>query len=415
VTTHTGTVTRALDEAPRPRSIGVECARRVGDDAQYVEVVVERLLAAARSGARVVWIRNTVREAQRAFEAVVHRAEGVPHLLFHARFRGCDRTKIEESVLEQWGKNGEAGGRLLIATQVVEQSLDIDFDELHTDLAPIDLVLQRAGRLHRHRRERPRGFEWPLLVVHAPSESEVAELRFGPSRYVYDVGTLWITQRQLRGRTSMELPNDIRPLVEECYHPAARAALLALGGRELLEAEGRRQDQLAARRTRAIQCCIPRASADPIGADALDDDEDAVQAFTRDGTSTTLLPFWWDGQGARDLDSGADDPKWGLEPASSGASRLASALLDQTVSLPARGDAEGRPEAQSRAWEAWKTRFAQFAEDAGLGRRIVPLPLVRMGGGHGGRLRLDGRERPVVYDGRLGLFMPSEKDEEQER
>src|SRR5208337_4824461 len=75
--------------------------------------------------------------------------------LFHARFPADLRQAREESVLETFGEKGKREGRkILIATQVAEQSLDLDFDCVVTDLAPIDLILQRAGRLWRHERNK---------------------------------------------------------------------------------------------------------------------------------------------------------------------------------------------------------------------------------------------------------------------
>jgi CRISPR-associated helicase Cas3 len=381
VTTRAGTTTRSTDEAPSSRSLLLERAPNAEEDVANVAAVAARLLAAARSGARVVWIRNTVREAQRAFRAVAARADEVEHTLFHARFRGCDRRRLEERVLERFGKAAPQGGRVLIATQVVEQSLDLDFDELHTDLAPIDLLFQRAGRLHRHERVRPAGFESPRLVVHGPSDADIAALRFGPSRFVYDTGTLWITDRALRSRDALALPADIRPLVEESYHPASRAALLRQGGPELVAAELRRKGDLEAKRTKARQCCIPPTTADPDGGATLDDDDDAVQAFTRDGMSATLLPFWWNEDGARALDAEDSSSVWALDAARDDAWRLTSDLLDQTLSLPARADVEGVvASTEVLPWETWRKRFVGFAEESGIGRRVVPLPMRRDGG-----------------------------------
>ncbi|MEI8257323.1 MAG: CRISPR-associated helicase Cas3', partial [Deltaproteobacteria bacterium] len=120
------------------RTLTLERWKGASDDAARLERVAAHLVEKARGGARVVWIRNTVREAQAAFGAVAARAGDVEHGLFHARFRGCDRSGIEKAVLADFGKEARPGGRVLIATQVVEQSLDLDFDEMHTDLAPID-------------------------------------------------------------------------------------------------------------------------------------------------------------------------------------------------------------------------------------------------------------------------------------
>lgn len=416
ITTRAGSSNLASDAVPTSRPLFLERVIKNEDDALHVGTVAPRLLAAARAGARVVWIRNTVREAQRALRAIAAAASNEEYLLFHARFRGCDRSRIERSVLDRFGKAAPSGGRVLIATQVVEQSLDLDFDEMHSDLAPIDLLLQRAGRLHRHQRARLAGFERPRLVVHGPSDVDVAAIRFGASRFVYDAGTLWIAARTLRGRDVINLPGDIRTLVEETYHPSSRAALLPLGGPALVEAESKRADQLEAKRTKAKQCCIPPTTADPDGGGVLDDDDDAIQPFTRDGASSTVLPFCWTLDGARSLDEDASAPAWPLDAGRGGAWRLAGDLLDQTLSLPARGEVEGAVASrETMAWEAWRRRFAVFAEECGLGKRLVPLPMKRSGENHKGWLRMGGKRRRVLYTPTLGLLMLSEKDEEQAR
>ncbi len=418
VTTAAGTTTLSGDDIPPSRTVLLEHVSKREDDETHVDLVASRLLAAARAGARVVWIRNTVREAQRAFRSVIAQADGIEHSLFHARFRGCDRSLIEQAVMARFGKQAPPGGRVLIATQVVEQSLDLDFDEMHTDLAPIDLLFQRAGRLHRHERTRPRGFEAPHLVVHGPSDDDIANLRFGPTRYVYDAGTLWIADRALRSRDVLQLPTDIRPLVEETYHPASRAALLPLGGPNFVEAEQKRASELEARRTKARRCCIAPTTADPDGDRAMDDDDDAVQAFTRDGTSATVLPFSWDGIAGRSLYAEPGTPVWPLDAARVDAWRLASELLDQTLSFPARSEVEGVvSSAESAAWDSWRRRFERFAEEGGLGRRVAALPMARMGDSdrYKGWLRMNGKRRRVLYTPTLGLMMPSEKDEEQAR
>lgn len=403
------------EETGPTRTIAVEREVRGPDAVSHVERTAERLLDAARTGARVVWIRNTVREAQLAYRAIVQMAGSVEHLLFHSRFRGCDRSEIEQAVLARFGKGAPPGGRVLIATQVVEQSLDLDFDELHTDLAPVDLLFQRAGRLHRHERSRPPGFEAPRLVVHCPSDNDADALRFGPSSYVYDVATLWIANRALKARATLGLPDDIRVLVEETYHPESRAALLRLGGPRLGELEQKRQDVLEGKRAKAKQCCIPSTTADPTGVGTLDDDEDAVQAFTRDGRSATVLPFSWDGRGARSLERSQGPDVWSLGSEGPLAWGLANSLMDQTLSLPARTDVEGVPAELTPEWERWRNAFARFAEDSGLGQRIVPLPMTSAGDVFKGWLHIGAKRRRVLYTRTLGLVIPTEKDEEQQR
>jgi len=114
--------------------------------------MITQVLAAGRC---VCWVRNTVADALQAYARFQPRMPEENLLLFHARFALRDRLDMEERVLASFGKAStptQRAGRLLIATQVVEQSLDVDFDLLVTDLAPIDRVIQRAGRLRRHRR-----------------------------------------------------------------------------------------------------------------------------------------------------------------------------------------------------------------------------------------------------------------------
>lgn len=396
------------DEAAR--IVRVERQPREGND---LEAIVSRLVDAAASGARVAWVRNTVREAQEAMQALQRIGRPVETMLFHARFRGCDRSAVEQRVLGRFGKGCPPGGRVLIATQVVEQSLDLDFDELHTDLAPIDLLFQRAGRLQRHVRERPSGFDEPRLVVYTPSGSDVASLRFGPSRYVYDVGTLWLANQTLAERANLQIPADIRSLVEQSYHPDVRSARLEQAGEAMREHEQRREHSLEARRTRARQCCIPPTSAEIDGGGALPDDDDTVHAFTRDGQSTTLLPLAWDGATARSLDDHGSG--WVLDADHPHAWRVAGELLDQTLSMPARSELTSTvvPGERER-WLAWQKRFARFCEDCGLGGRIVPVAL-KGDDEAKGWLTIHGKTRRVLYSRTLGLLLPSEKDEEEAR
>lgn len=386
------------------REILLESSCREDDDEQHVVRVASRLLAAAASGARVVWIRNTVREAQRAFRAIDRERGDLSATLFHSRFRGCDRSIIEQDVLERFGKEARGGGRVLVATQVVEQSLDLDFDEMHSDLAPIDLLLQRIGRLHRHERGRPEGFGQPRLIVHVPPAEAVAKLDFGPSQYVYDTGTLWIANHLLLARDHIALPKDIRPLVEATYHSAARAELLATAGPRLLEQEAALGDKLRGRRANAKRCCIPPTSVDVDGQVALDDDDDAVQAFTRDGRSATILPLAWDGAAARALFDPPTARPWDLDPSAPAAWRLASAILDQTLSIPSQVEVAGLPSAGDiEPWDAWMRRFRRFADRSGLGTRIVPLPMVAVGGRYEAVLRSGTRMQAARYTIALGL------------
>ena len=252
--------------------------------------------------------------------------------------------------------------------------------------------------------------------MHVPLDADVADLRFGPSQFVYDAGTLWLADRALRARDRLDLPSEIRPLVEDSYHPASRAALLPLGGPDLVAAERKRAGGPEARRTKAKQCCIPPTTAEPDGGAALEDDDDAVQAFTRDGVSATILPFSWDKDGARALYADASSPAWQLDAERTDAWRLAGELIDQTLSLPARSEVEGWVVGKDRAgWEEWLKRFKRFADESGVSKRVAPLPMKRETGTYEGVLRMDGKPRRVLYTPTLGFQMVGEKDEERAR
>ena len=198
------------------RRVAVE---RIGNRAAAVAAIAE----AARAGAAVAWVRNSVDDAIEAAEEL--RARGLDTALFHARFAMGDRQDIEAEVLSRFGRAGAAEGRkgrVLVATQVVEQSLDLDFDLMVTDLAPADLVIQRAGRLWRHQRgERPIGGPRLLLLAPEPVDNPApawlgAELR--RTGFVYpDHALLWRSARALFAAGSIETPGGIRALVEAAY------------------------------------------------------------------------------------------------------------------------------------------------------------------------------------------------------
>jgi CRISPR-associated endonuclease/helicase Cas3 len=418
VITRGSTQTHSSDDPPISRAISLEALTRSESDASHCRLAAARLVKSARAGGRVVWIRNTVREAQEAFRAVAAEAgDAIEHILFHSRFRGCDRAKIETTVLERFGKNAPAGGRILVATQVVEQSLDLDFDEMHSDLAPVDLLLQRVGRLQRHSRTRDVEFTTPRLIVHFPTEEDSIALKFGPSAYVYDVGTLWIAYQTLRIRKEIRLPEDIRALVEETYHPESRGALLSRGGPRLEAAETARESVLEARRTKARRCCIPAATVEPDGLEAMSDDDDTVMAFTRDGVSVSLLIFSWDGVSGRSLDSDESQKTWVLDANGHDAWSLASELSDQVLSIPARGKTEGLVQLEEQdAWNAWQNQFERFAKHSGIGARVTPIPMKRhTDGSYRGWLKMTGKKRRVLYTQTRGLVLPSEKDEAEAR
>lgn len=174
------------------------------------------------SGGCAAVLCNTVGRAQDVYRHLLQ-AKLVPEddlTLFHARFPLAWRERIEADVLRRYGKSSLPKERrgIVVATQVIEQSLDLDFDLMVTDLAPVDLVLQRAGRLHRHERPRPAGLEEPQLYVVQPET--LGDLpAWGNDRYVYEPYMLLRTWMVLRGRDALHLPSETRNLIEAVYGP----------------------------------------------------------------------------------------------------------------------------------------------------------------------------------------------------
>ena len=193
------------------------------------------IVKSIESGKNIAWIRNTVDDAIDSYRYLTEKI-GLPAdsvFLFHSRFAMVDRQKVECKILDIFGKEGspERRGKVLIATQVVEQSVDIDMDEMITDLAPIDLLIQRAGRLHRHIRstegklkiegQDERGNA--VLNVFAPEwdenpSEEWYSMTFPRGSYVYPRhAILWLTQKILRRMGSIEFPEHARELIEGVY------------------------------------------------------------------------------------------------------------------------------------------------------------------------------------------------------
>jgi CRISPR-associated endonuclease/helicase Cas3 len=194
------------------------------------EETLAELIARAEAGQHVLWIRNTVADAQAAFRCVrgdtpvaADPAAQVALGLLHSRFPHCRRQTLEDEWLDRLGKRRrESGpGSVLIATQVVEQSVDIDLDFIVSDLAPTDMLLQRLGRLWRHPRDRrtaPAPEFW-VRMPELPPEADLATLArtLGRSGKVYAPWVLLRSAATFRTRSTLVLPADIRPLLEATY------------------------------------------------------------------------------------------------------------------------------------------------------------------------------------------------------
>ncbi len=186
----------------------------------------------AESGQIVLWVRNTVDAAQQSYAAV--RAairEGGPEVaLLHSRFPWFQRDELEARWLPRLGRDAanRPQGAVLVATQVVEQSVDIDADFLLTDLAPTDMLLQRLGRLWRHERpDRARLADGPEAWIHTPDcghSKTTAEIRarlkgLAPPYAAYVLLRSAREWQRRAGRRVIVLPDEIREILEATYQP----------------------------------------------------------------------------------------------------------------------------------------------------------------------------------------------------
>lgn len=175
-------------------------------------------------------ICNTVDRSIEVYKHLSANLKDMECLLFHARTLQMWRRERELEVLKKFGKGvKQANGKymnperptrgVLVATQVIEQSLDLDFDVMASEIAPIDLLLQRSGRLHRHPRPRPNGLETPEFIVLCDAEKNGPPSEtFGKNiEKVYDRYFLLRTWLALRGLDKINVPEEIEDLVEAVY------------------------------------------------------------------------------------------------------------------------------------------------------------------------------------------------------
>lgn len=188
-----------------------------------VEKAIDHIVDMAERGAAVAWIRNTVDDAIEAAELL--KSRGLEPILLHARFAMGDRLEIETCLTEILGrddKSGKRAGFVIVGTQILEQSLDYDVDVMIMDLAPIDLMIQRAGRLWRHVRA-ARPVETPELVVLSPDPDGEIDKDWYRSlspraAAVYDNhGIVWRSAKVLFETGRIETPAGVRKLIETVY------------------------------------------------------------------------------------------------------------------------------------------------------------------------------------------------------
>lgn len=205
--------------APKSRNVEIEFIDS--------EAAVDEALKTACKGGAVLWICNTVGAAQKYFNRFKGLVpDNIPLGLLHSRFPHWRREELEQSWMERFGKKSETRcACILVSTQVVEQSVDLDADLLVTELAPTDMILQRIGRLWRHDRgNRPVAVPRVCIIEEEVSLNDLYTMSaekikkvLGNKSFVYDPYILLRTLKVWRGRSEILIPKEIRSVIEATY------------------------------------------------------------------------------------------------------------------------------------------------------------------------------------------------------
>jgi CRISPR-associated endonuclease/helicase Cas3 len=350
-------------------------------------VALERIVAAAKTGAAVAWVRNTVDDAIAAAAAL--RARGLEPLLFHARFAMVDRLKIEAEVLRRFGRDsaGEARRGVLVATPIIEQSLDLDFDVMVTDLAPADLLIQRAGRLWRHQRDdRPVAAPELLVVspdpVDDPKRDWIAASLPGTAAVYRDPALLWRGARAVFGRGAITTPEDMRDLIEAAADtdkiPPALARLAA-------EAEGKMHAQVGVAEQNVLDVWRGYDRSNPQS--ALWEPDTRTPTRLEDRPQVTLrLARWREGQIVPYAEETDLRRAWALSEVTVARFRIAACPLPPATEVAAA--------AARRQWGRWE-------RDSD---RVLLALLTDVEGGYRLEARAEaGKAVTVAYSARCGL------------
>jgi CRISPR-associated endonuclease/helicase Cas3 len=193
----------------------------------------QRLIKHAVSGAVIGVICNTVHDAQNLYQQLKSQINtkecSIEIDLFHARFTFSDRDRIEKQILATYGKHASRKGRILVATQVVEQSLDLDFDLLVSQIAPIEFLMQRMGRLWRHERintelhPRSTHLEHPIFITLLPNQPVIKwKYHYQGSGFVYrNTRVLYRTEQYLTNNSELTFPDCYRKAIEYVHNEQA--------------------------------------------------------------------------------------------------------------------------------------------------------------------------------------------------
>jgi CRISPR-associated endonuclease/helicase Cas3 len=195
---------------------------KITDEAASIEEAISR----AEHGQQVLWIENTVDDAQRIYRVLSARATDlrISCGLLHSRFTKASRAKHEDLWVALYGKDGHGhrlgSGRILVGTQVLEQSLDIDSDFLVSRIAPADMLLQRMGRLWRHEQTpRPSSARREAWIIAPKLERALVNpiREFGSTGLVYAPYVLCRTLEVWQGIDILSIPSQIRSILEKTY------------------------------------------------------------------------------------------------------------------------------------------------------------------------------------------------------
>ena len=250
--------------------------------------------ALADGGCALV-VRNTVRRAQETYEQL-REVFGEDVSLNHARFTISDRLARDADLLRRFGSPRRRPKRphraIVVATQVVEQSLDVDFDLLITDLAPIDLILQRMGRLHRHRRTRPKGLSHPVCYIDWLPSASNPDPRVEPgAETIYGEHDMLLTAAALNGVLAddalVAVPDDVRELVEAVYGDGVEVPAPWAEALEQAREKARKKKRDSTKASKAFLLNEPvmrRKTASLVGwLQTIADDSEEGKAQVRDG------------------------------------------------------------------------------------------------------------------------------------
>lgn len=376
------------------------------------QAIDDLLSRTVEKGQCACWIRNTVKDAIEAYQQIKAQHPDWQVDLFHARYALGDRISIEKRVVGRFDKNSTTEsrrGQILIATQVVEQSLDLDFDTLITDLAPIDLLIQRAGRLRRHTRDvmgnRIQGADQRgavTLYIHAPVVTDsptgrwIADFFLNAQKVYEHHGQLWLTAKRLHERGKFQMPEDARRLIEGVYGVEAQDDIPQTLLYRSNEAEGGDRADASLARLNALSMEVGYTDASTNGW------WDEAKTPTRLGEETTMvyLAKWQDGGLLPWSDSKDKDHVWQL-----------SAVSMRTYWIAAEA---ATPDLTLAALELFKVTNLPAK-----GKWGVLLPLIPVGEGIWQGNALNAKQETVrfIYSKKFGLMVdvePVKKDAKHE-